>query len=432
MSTPARNEYRYKDYYKVYRDYYGTQPPTLTATLVDKFDQASETLHSPQMAARRRGEATWLPPLPYHRKVTRDVINFGYKRIVDNDPRYSWEEVGGIDPGAPLNPIDSAKITELWNNAERKALQKLKNQHVNFAQFFVEAEQTTSLLASTARTLAKAIPKVKKGNLVGALKDLGFGSNNRQRRKAADLVRKAGRRIADNLTPAQLGKDTSKNATAAAGNWLAMSFGWMPLLSDCNGTAELLAERSTQDTKRTRFNVRAQSAENASWDIPEDHGILRYRHTGTKQQVAMVRLDFMFSSAYLASLSADGLTNPAALAWEELPFSFLADYMIGIGDWLGNLDSSAGKEFIGGSASLLTRYTSTRFQRHEFSGSGFFVDGKASRVVSYTEFQRWPYGDFPDATMIALAVKNPLKSSTHVANSLAILATAVDDFINKR
>ena len=432
MSTPARNEFKYKDYYKIYQDRYGTQPPSLTVTLLDRSDQASETLKSPGMAARRRGEATWLPPLPYNRKVTRDVIDFGYTRVVWNDPLYSWSEIGGLDPGEPLNPIDSSVIIELWNTAERKALQKLKNQHVNFAQFFVEAGQTASLLSNAAKTMAKALPKVKRGNIVGALKDLGFGSNNRQRRKAADLVRKAGKQIAEGLSPAQLGKDTSKNAKAAAGNWLAMSFGWGPLLSDVNGSAELLAERSTQDNKRTRFSVRAQASEQTPWDFYQDYGTLKYRHSGVRKQTAMVRLDFYFSSAYLASLSADGLTNPAALAWEELPFSFLADYCWGIGDWLGNLDSSVGKEFIGGSVSLSVRYTSHKEQRYSYSNPNYFVDGRASRTKTLTDFQRHVYGGFPDATMIALAVKNPLKSKTHVANSLAILATAVDDFLNKR
>lgn len=432
MSNPARNETKVKDYYSTYTDFYGTNPPVLTISLSDRHDEASLTVTSPQWAARQRGEAVFVPPLPYHRLVERDIIEFGYTRVVDNNPRYSWQEVGGLNPGIPVMPIDPERIIGLWNTAERKALQKLKNQHVNFAQFFAEAHETASLLANTASAIGKALPKVKRGNIVGALKDLGFGRNNRQRQKAARLVRQQGKQIADRLSPEQLGKDVSKNAKTAAGNWLAMSFGWSPLLGDVEGAAELLAERSTQDTKRTRFNVRSVAREKVKFHRVQHYSGERRDDVGFVEQLVLVRLDFMFSSAYLASLSADGLTNPAALAWENLPFSFLADYCFGIGNWLEGLDSSVGKEFIGGSATLFTRFSSRVETRLDVQGVDYFVEGRRYRTLTSARTDRYPYGDFPEATMIALEVKNPLKSSTHVANSLALLASAVDDFLNKK
>lgn len=49
-------------------------------------------------------------------------------------------------------------------------------------------------------------------------------------------------------------------------------------------------------------------------------------------------------SATLKSSAALGITNPLATAWELIPYSFVLDWVIGVGEYLNNLDALVGIE----------------------------------------------------------------------------------------
>ncbi len=53
----------------------------------------------------------------------------------------------------------------------------------------------------------------------------------------------------------------------------------------------------------------------------------------------------------LRSLNQLGLLNPASLAWELVPYSFVVDWFLPIGSMLGALSAPAGLDFVGGSES---------------------------------------------------------------------------------
>ena len=260
MTTPGINERKPRVWKYTYFNNNGTQNIELTdiwwyRTVV------SETVKNPAaIAARRRGESVWLPPLPYYSLHSVDEIDYTTERL-ENDPSWvpnGYTAVGYADPGPPPSPILSNDANDLADQALKRAYDKLKQQNVNFAQFFVEGEQTAELIASTAGRLASGLRAIKKGNIVGALKAVGFGRNNRQRRKAADAVRRAARDLSRRAGNEILGPNAKAASKKAANEWLSMQFGWMPLLSDLDGAAKLMAERSTQDPKRSRFNVTAR------------------------------------------------------------------------------------------------------------------------------------------------------------------------------
>lgn len=50
-------------------------------------------------------------------------------------------------------------------------------------------------------------------------------------------------------------------------------------------------------------------------------------------------------------LSRIGLTNPAVLAWDVIPWSFVVNWVIPIGDWLESIDSTVGLDYLGGTYS---------------------------------------------------------------------------------
>lgn len=94
----------------------------------------------------------------------------------------------------------------------------------------------------------------------------------------------------------------------------------------------------------------------------------------------------------LMRLEQFGLANPTAVAWELVPFSFVADWFVGIGDYLAAQTALLGLEVLdGGTSQLSVRTYTTRVTgvnpgawNSRFSGvgpSGVIVSRKYVRNV---------------------------------------------------
>lgn len=431
MSKPAIDQlfYSTRQYYQQLVGFVGPTGPinvTNETYLALERHVAPTAENAAGIALRRQGIAVWLPPLYYHSNKDRFDIYYGReeRRILGFIPGFiRW---GFLNPSVPASPVVPGDLGRLRDVVAKKLLTKLKNQNVNFAQFFVEADDLARGVGKTAKSLAGALVKCRNGNIVGALKSLGSNLNKRQLSRVASAVQRDGRRIARSLGNEFIGANASQASKNAAGNWLAMQFMWLPTLSDLEGTAKLLAERTTQDPKRTRFNVRAVTKfDMSSRSFKSQSGKL---HTTTEYRGyvgCLMRADFFFSNAALASATADGLMNPTAVAWESVPFSFLADYVTDIGGYVNNLDSAFGKEFVGGSLTFFEDWTArieTRYVGDELLSG--YRKGQRSRKSMRREVME----SFPDATMIALTVNNPLRSARRIGNSLALLRQAIDSY----
>lgn len=391
--------------------------------------QVSETLkNSTLMARRRRGESVFLPPLPYFTNTRITELKYSFQRLENDPPNVpnGYYAIGFADPGSIPDGVTVDDLNTLTDQAFKRAYDNLKQQNINFAQFFAEGKETAELIASTAGRLARGLRAIKKGNIVGALKAVGFGSNNRQRRKAAQAVKREAKALAGRLGSEFMGRNAKQATKKAASEWLSMQFGWMPLLSDLDGAAKLMAERSTQDPKRTRFCVtalRKLDIRSRSTNFYANPCMYTWKYEGGA--AVFVRMDFYFSDAQLASLSADGLTNPLSIAWEVTPFTFLYDYVADVGGWISRLDSSLGKTFIGGSVSRVQKWTST----HE---AMYYKDkrlsGNMARFETVRGLERTVLYGFPDPTMFPVDIRNPLKSTKRIANSLAVLRQVIDSF----
>lgn len=318
--------------------------------------------------------------------------------------------------------VSNADKQSVYDDAVRRSLEKLKNQNVNFAQFFAEAGQTASLLGKTAKDIANAGRKIKNGNIVGALKALNFGNSNTRRRAAAAV----GRNV-DNAVRAAKQAGKPMNATAIAANrWLEISFGWKPLLQDIEGSAKLLAERATRDPQCARFHVSSNRRRNLTKNKYINYGGgVSSTWVNTGYYGCFIRMDYMFDVSAFASACADGLTNPASLAWEELPFSFCVDYLYDIGGYLDLLDSAFGKVLIGGSVTFFEKWSS---DLHGVYGLGPYEYGEWNGKKRRVAMSRKVMSGFPDPRMLAVVVNNPLKSNKRVGNLLALARQVFDSF----
>lgn len=334
--------------------------------------------------------AYWRDPSPYVCEVNKYVGPFGkwYSYGV-NTSIWSGNLRQLMNDRAELQlPASDAGLR---SKAEVGALEKLKDQKVNLAQAFAERGQIANMFSNNIRRVASAYSDVKKGRFKRAANTLGIKQPKRMPKEVAN-------------------------------RWLEYQYGWRPLLGDTHGAIEEFAKSDRLEN----YRVSVVKDEKRTWK--EYHPSLKYGISylpydldQVKSNRVRVRLDYTLANANLIQLSTLGLTNPASLAWEVIPFSFVADWAIPIGDWLSSLDAAFGYNFLGGSITE-TRETSSRV----LSGNGDYFSQKSfsqmeGRFRRY-KMERQVYYSSPIPTLPRF--KNPW-SYGHAANSAALLTQAV-------
>jgi len=161
--------------------------------------------------------------------------------------------------------------------------------------------------------------------------------------KTAELFINAGSLLLDIIRSAKRGRPPPWLSTHGAANgWLAHRFGVLPLISDINGALEILDGALDRPmifkVSTTLKGVGRNDRVIPHWNPLGPPGRSINHWTTDYRASAHVQVENPgFQKA--ASL---GLINVPALAWELVPFSFVVDYFINVGDWLGNLDALAG------------------------------------------------------------------------------------------
>jgi len=284
----------------------------------------------------------------------------------------------------------------LPNRALIDARLKLKEQSVNLAQAFAERRQTAALLEETLRKVAGCVSALRR----------------KQFSKAVDSLE----------LPFSASKRLSRKESAAK-NWLALQYGWKPLLSDLHGAAEALRSADEANPNRYVISVRGVASSQRQF-VPTVYGLGTSipassvkSNTGVVMYKARVGLDYKIDgSRLLLTAKKAGFSNPAVLAWELLPFSFVADWFLPIGNYLGQVDAAYGLTFMGG-------YCTQRMEcvggfRAKFY-NGWWDNLDATASYYNMKWDRSVYVSEPLAKLPSF--KNPV-SGTHLANAAALLA----------
>ncbi len=298
----------------------------------------------------------------------------------------------------------ASQIVSLDNQTVIELRKRLKDMSVNVAQVLAERNKTAETVAKAARTIAEMVIALKKGDLGGAAGAAGAHVGYRKKRSHA-------------------GKHALDPGVAAANAWLELQYAWKPLLMDIHGAAQALAKAKYRPlrgtcsatkvltTDRQRYVTRSPTVT----DVIVTKGTTRLRYTCIWEVSAPAMPDF----------TGMGLTNPAELAWELLPYSFVVDWLLPVGDWLSSLDATVGLSFSDGSRSIKTEITQTRTRRTVTrSGSGssrteydeFIESSFKEDSVVRTKLFSFPISYYP-------SFKNPA-SLTHMISALALLKKA--------
>lgn len=111
-------------------------------------------------------------------------------------------------------------------------------------------------------------------------------------------------------------------------NWLELQYGWLPLLSDAKEGAEYLAHHLSEGIPRPlKYRVsRRINSVHAPTMSPGSEGFAKADHYIRKSIIAFV--------TEKDRQSLGNLVDPLTVIWEKLPYSFVLDWFIPIGNYL--------------------------------------------------------------------------------------------------
>lgn len=329
-------------------------------------------------------------PTTYRRSVYDIQLRPGhFYHIVDNpgnDPnatvRYDREVLpffgafnnwGWFDPYSDYVPNDAhPKMASLGARATNKCLLRLQDRKADVGTSLAEAVKSFDLVASSAASIMKALIAVKHGNFRAAGNALGVTS---------------------------LGGISKR--------YLEYTYGWKPTMMDCYGAYQLLLESLNLPPV-----VTAKATERESDELNQigynAHKILHANISAT------TCVSGILSDSYKRIASQAGISDPLELAWELIPWSFVVDWVLPVGDFIRAMQAPSGLTFLSGWKGYRIEISGSI---QMFDASGFWtVSTPPSGDISGFGYYRQALSDFPKPV---LSFKSPFATS-NAWNALAL------------
>jgi len=293
--------------------------------------------------------------------------------------------------GAPIADIQAAD-----RKAQNSLLLKIKDQKVNLFQALAERDQAARMIGNNAIRIAKAIASVKKGNWSGAADALG-------------VKRRSGFPSARDYRRAQ--------SKAIASGWLELQYGWRPLINDVYGAAEAVANANYGTPREKVVQTVRLSGSSFNTARPSANQLVTDMHT---YDVSIKYVCYFSAGNQLVkSLSEVGITNPVLIAWELMPYSFVVDWFIPVGNFISTFDATLGLTFDRGCRTIFQRLKCyTNITHGPSDGTGGIRSGNEFALREEIRCDRSLLGNFPSPQIPSF--KSPL-GIEHMLNALALL-----------
>jgi len=312
--------------------------------------------------------------------------------------------IGISDPAGYLANFGTQEMVEAMNKCTSALIKNIKSQKVNVAQFAAEFKETCQTVVSAATRIGNAVQSLKHGNIGAALRGLAAGGGSHGGRGGG-------------------GKPPKPRVTGSvAGDFLAIQYGWRPLLSDVYGACEELARLSTYNPPAVSAQGNGNGSSHASGIYPAN-GANRPDISWSVdiECSAKAHLEYKVGNEMSSDLSRLGITNPAAVIWEKIPYSFVADWFLPVGSFLNSFDYDFGLLFSRGFITKKAKVTARWKSIHTEYQTGpdhytFHGDGLVSMDNVY--FEREILSGFPAVN------PPPFKDPTsllHVSEAIALM-----------
>lgn len=290
----------------------------------------SKTLHNP------RDAEGWRRPSPYSAEKTEYNLGF-YElkahRVDRGNPSHVQDYLFQTYMATGLNLGDS----DYLNSAEtiQRALLKIGASKSNLWVTVAERQKTVDLVTGAFRDLTTffeglATPRGRRRLLGQALKP--------------GASRRAGKKFTD--------------------SYLAYRYGVVPTMLDLQGIASA-AEEAAFGHRNAHLSGRASKKQAVNSQLPgkwaAGDGITHDVVTkGMGERGVSVRIDAICYFPPFRTFQELGLTNLPNAAWELIPYSFVVDWVLGVGEWLQGYTALDGLEDVTVTTTYWSKVTTTR------------------------------------------------------------------------
>lgn len=294
----------------------------------------------------------------------------------------------------PNNPASAD-----WGALELKNLGKIaddiRGHELDLGNSIAEGRQTVDLAKGALRDIAKSARHLKHGNFAEAARILGGGSKENN--------------LADKLSTKSI-----------ADRHLAYVYGIAPLLSDVYESGKAW-EAVTAGPRHKDYVRTSSKTDDLSFWYPANTA----KWTGDSRYSVRQRVRVSEDASTQRKL---GLLDPAGIAWELVPFSFVADWFLPISDYLDTLNL-----FNGLNATVLTTRKHTVQTRVTEFDPYYTWDSWYGGMRTYpTAEQHWYTFTRTFSPIVSVPAPRfkPLEkalSPAHITNAAALARAALSD-----
>lgn len=309
----------------------------------------------------------WVKPLPFS--------GYGASKVY-KDSRY-------VDTNAPraLGVVQGSEeswayLGRAYARAYDRLVTKSKGEHTaSVGSTIAERRDSFEMIAKRANQVHASYRQIRRGDVRGALRTWGF--QRRVRKDKDNWVRlgKGGKQFTLPHRRVLLSEKSFKRGLRDSGTlWLEYWFGWAPLLNDVYAAAQVLSDKTPEHHFRNVFR-----------GTGTEHWVYR-RHKAWATGFEEDRFTAKFAMSAQATITPKspnkdlanrlGVTNPALIAWEVVPFSWLVDWVIPVGRFLESYT-----DFIGVSVTnpiISSKSTCERFFTAADTVQRFTTDDKST------------------------------------------------------
>jgi len=386
---PMKFPYIHKVYTGTYPNFSSFTKTQSSANQPANWFSRSEIVTSPSWARRIKDPTVFVPPTNYAHESHVQTPYQGYF-LIRNPGSFqviNGNISGGLSNALTLTTLPS-HLSSLRDQAVTKALKRLKNQNIDLSIAFLERKKTSAHLLKTAIAFKKSLTAVKKGNMAGAARAL-------------------------KTTYSGKGKIEPPRGKEIVNRWNELQHGWKPMLNDVQGACRAIAERDAEPY-RYRISVKGFKKQ-TSVSTTTFTSNAKFSESCMLVQRCGCRLFYTVPDTPALSLASSlGLTNPFSTAYEFVPFSFILDYVLPIGDFLSVMDAALPFTFLGGFTTEVTEIRTVgiveSFNNIDVMGSAKCYKHRSDR----TSLSASPFPHFP-----AFRQAN----TSQVANAMAIFSS---------
>jgi hypothetical protein len=228
----------------------------------------------------------------------------------------SWSGYYGYSGYGPYDSVAIEKARQAFISSMKERTS------ASLAVTIAEWRQSHDAIVHRGGQLLDAIKSLKegrRGNFEGILKkNLPESQRIRMAKKFRDI-------------PDRKWRGPTKDLS---GLWLEYHFGWAPLVDDIQNAVKVLGSNPPSQLvvgRGRHFVHRNDVRGNYQWSENSNYSVK-----------ARVQAFVTISNANLAQANQMGLLNPASVAWELVPFSFIVDWFIPIGKFLESWTDTLG------------------------------------------------------------------------------------------